>query len=180
MVSDHEYGEIAKKHIDKGTLVPDDVVIGLVLHDIEALKSNSLLLDGFPRTVSQAEVLVKNVTIGAVINLKIPHDIIINRIKGRWTHVPSGRIYNTDFNPPKVEGKDDVTGEPLVQRDDDKPETVERRLRDYDSVTGPVLNFFRSLELVEDFTGKYSNEIWPRVHKYLSTKTTPLQYTKYN
>ncbi|WAR24255.1 KAD3-like protein [Mya arenaria] len=138
-----------------------------------------MLFPGFPRTVPQAETLYQKEPVDVVMTLNIPDKIIINRIKGRWTHAPSGRIYHTEFNPPKVPGVDDVTGEPLLQRDDDKEETVNRRLQAYWKLTQPVLDFYRELSILEEFKGKYSNEIWPHVHKFLSTKITPTQYTEY-
>lgn len=134
---------------------------------------------GFPRTVPQAEALFKIEPVDVVLNLDVPFDIIVSRIASRWLHPGSGRVYNMEFNPPKVAGKDDLTGEPLVQRDDDKPETVQARLTQYQQLTEPVLQFYREKDLLEEFKGKYSNEIWPRVHKYLSAMTEPLQYTEY-
>lgn len=169
----------AKKYIDSGQLVPDNVMVQLILNELQKLKHDSWLLDGFPRTVPQAEALHTKEPADVVINLNVPFEIIMSRLTSRWTHAPSGRIYNTDFNPPKVPGIDDVTGEELIQREDDKPETVKKRLETYQAHTEPVLNYYRNLGILEEFTGKYSNEIWPKVHKFLSTKTEPLQYTVY-
>ncbi|KAK3606155.1 hypothetical protein CHS0354_010788 [Potamilus streckersoni] len=145
----------------------------------DVLRSQMLNRTRFPRTLSQSEALYKLEPVDLVVNLNVPFEVIIDRIKGRWTHTPSGRIYHTEFNPPKVPGKDDVTGEPLIQRDDDKEETVCKRLETYQKLTQPVLNFYREHHLLEEFTGKYSNEIWPKVHQFLSTKIKPLQYTEY-
>ncbi|XP_071162907.1 GTP:AMP phosphotransferase AK3, mitochondrial-like [Mytilus edulis] len=172
-------GQLAKDYIDHGKLVPDNVMVDLILNELQNMKSHSWLLDGFPRTVTQAGALLKKEPIDLVVNLNVPFEVIIDRIKGRWTHAPSGRIYHTEFNPPKVQGKDDVTGEDLIQRDDDKPETVRKRLETYQNNTQPVLQYFRDHGLLEEFAGRYSNEIWPKVHSFLSTKTEPLQYTHY-
>ncbi|XP_052256010.1 GTP:AMP phosphotransferase AK3, mitochondrial-like isoform X2 [Dreissena polymorpha] len=171
-------GVSAKKYIDEGTLVPDKVMVDLIIGELKPLQQN-WLLDGFPRTVPQAEALYNQEPVDVVMNLNIPDEIIINRIKGRWTHAPSGRIYHTEFNPPKVPGVDDVTGEPLIQRDDDKEETVQRRLAAYWKLTKPVLDFYRDHGILMEFKGKYSNEIWPHVHKFMSTKIEPKQYTQY-
>lgn len=172
-------GLAAKEFIDHGNLVPDDVMVDLIVNELHPIQNHSWLLDGFPRTLPQAEALFKQEPIDVVINLNVPFPVIIDRIKGRWTHAASGRIYHTEFNPPKKEGIDDITGESLVQRDDDKPETVEKRLAKYQQLTQPVLEFFRNNGLLQEFTGKYSNELWPQVHKYLATKITPRQYTEY-
>ncbi|GFO10762.1 GTP:AMP phosphotransferase ak3, mitochondrial-like [Plakobranchus ocellatus] len=174
-----EYGQQAKNYMDAGKLVPDDLMLGLFMNELKDLGDHSWLLDGFPRTVDQAVALTKSKDIDVVLNLRIPFDVIIDRIKGRWTHPGSGRIYHVDFNPPKVPFKDDMTGEPLVQRDDDKEETVKARLEHYRHLTHPVLQFFSNKGMVEEFAGTESNEIWPRVHKTLSHIVTPKQYTHY-
>uniref|UniRef100_A0A671WAU1 GTP:AMP phosphotransferase AK3, mitochondrial n=1 Tax=Sparus aurata TaxID=8175 RepID=A0A671WAU1_SPAAU len=137
-----ELGLLMKSCIDQGQLVPDDVMSRLILSDLRALDQSSWLLDGFPRTVSQADALDKAYSVDTVINLNVPFQTIKQRLTSRWTHLPSGRVYNVDFNPPKVPGLDDVTGEPLVQRDDDTPETVTRRLKAYETQTEPVLEYY--------------------------------------
>jgi nucleoside-triphosphate--adenylate kinase len=134
----------AKKYMDKGKLVPDELMISLVM---EQATPNSefekiLLLDGFPRTVVQAQALEEVVHVDLVINLDVPTETIVDRIADRWIHPASGRIYSYSYKPPKEHGKDDVTGEPLIQRDDDKPECVRARLDLYDKVSkvdNPVL-----------------------------------------
>ncbi|XP_033737992.1 GTP:AMP phosphotransferase AK3, mitochondrial-like isoform X1 [Pecten maximus] len=173
-------GITAKQFIDKGQLVPDDVMVKLILNELNKLKEDSWMLDGFPRTVPQAKALYKDKPVDLVLNLNVPFEVIIDRIKGRWTHAPSGRIYHTEFNPPKVMGKDDVTGETLIQRDDDKEETVRNRLQIYQNQTQPVLEFYRKHGILTEFTGKYSNEIWPMVFEFLSTRSEPIQYTQYS
>ncbi|XP_042196866.1 GTP:AMP phosphotransferase AK3, mitochondrial isoform X2 [Callorhinchus milii] len=137
-----EVGMVAKSYIDKGKLVPDDVITRLVLYELNTLEEYSWLLDGFPRTVPQAEALNKLYQPDTVINLNVPFETIKQRLTSRWIHQESGRVYNIDFNPPKVPGLDNITGESLVQRDDDKPETVILRLQAYEELTSPVLEYY--------------------------------------
>lgn len=127
----------------------------------------SWLLDGFPRTYAQAQTLWELQKIDCVINLIVPYDIIIDRVKKRWVHMASGRVYNLDFNPPKVPFKDDVTGEPLVQRTDDDPELLKKRLQIYDEMTKPVINFYKVHNIIHDFQGSSSDEIWPKIKGFL-------------
>lgn len=179
MMAKTAVGLQAQKFIQDGQLVPDDVMVELICNQLSGLRGSSWLLDGFPRTVPQADALHKREPADIVLNLAVPFEVIIERIKGRYVHLPSGRVYHTEFNPPKVPGKDDQTGEDLIQREDDKPETVQARLQAYQKQTQPVLEFYRNQGMLAEFVGKYSNEIWPHVHKYLATKTEPLQYTHY-
>lgn len=112
-------GKEAKQFTDKGQLVPDDLVTKLVFNELAGqFRTCNWLLDGYPRNLAQAESLTRNFALSKVIDLNVPHEEIINRIKGRLIHPQSGRVYNTDYSPPKVAGKDDETGEPLVQRDE--------------------------------------------------------------
>lgn len=168
-----DIGNQAKGFIDKGQLVPDDVITRLIASEITNLSTHNWLLDGFPRTRAQTEDLQKFEKVNLVINLHVPSEVIVDRIKGRWTHLPSGRIYHTEFNPPQKPGFDDVTGDPLVQRDDDKPEVVLNRLETYHKNVLPILDFYRNLGILEEFHGKESNEIWPRVHSFLSRLLPP-------
>jgi len=168
-----DVGLKAKEYIAKGQLVPDDVITRLLSQEIETLKGHSWLLDGFPRTLTQAENLQKFEQLNLAINLDVPAEVIVDRIKGRWTHLSSGRIYHTEFNPPATPGIDDITGEKLVQREDDKPEVVLERLETYRKNVDPVLDYYRSLNILEEFHGRESNEIWPRVHAFLSRKIQP-------
>lgn len=139
-----ELGLAAKKVMDAGQLVSDDIIIGLVKERLkEADCANGYLFDGFPRTIAQAEAMKEaGVAIDYVLEIDVPFDEIITRMSGRRTHPASGRTYHVKFNPPKVEGKDDVTGEPLVQRDDDKEETVKKRLAVYESQTKPLVAYY--------------------------------------
>ncbi len=134
----------AKKVMDAGGLVSDDIILGLVKERIAQDDcKNGFLLDGFPRTLAQAEALKEmGVDIDAVVEIAVDDDEIIRRMSGRRVHLPSGRTYHVVFNPPKVEGKDDVTGEDLIQRDDDKEETVRKRLAVYHEQTAPLIQYY--------------------------------------
>ncbi|XP_063700053.1 GTP:AMP phosphotransferase AK3, mitochondrial [Culicoides brevitarsis] len=165
-----ELGKQVQKFIDSGNLVPDEVMTKCIFNELDNCADKNWLLDGFPRTVVQAEQLHAKQKLDAVINLIVPFDIIIERVKGRWVHPGSGRVYNTDFNPPKVPGKDDVTGENLVQRADDQPEMVQQRLDLYEKLTKPVLGFYCDKHLLTNFRGNTSDEIWPQVKQFLESK----------
>ncbi|MEQ1598674.1 MAG: adenylate kinase [Methylotenera sp.] len=134
----------AKGHMDSGGLVPDAVIIGLVSERIkEADCANGFLFDGFPRTIPQADAM-KNAGVGIdyVVEINVPDSAIVERMSGRRSHPASGRTYHVKFNPPKVAGKDDVTGEDLVQRPDDAAETVMKRLEVYHSQTKPLVDYY--------------------------------------
>ena len=139
-----ELGLQAKKVMDAGGLVSDDLILGLVKERInEDDCANGYLFDGFPRTIVQAEAMITaGIEVDYVIEIKVEDEAIIKRMSGRRAHLASGRTYHVEFNPPKVEGKDDVTGEDLVQRDDDKEETVRNRLDVYHEQTSPLINFY--------------------------------------
>jgi adenylate kinase len=143
-----ELGKKAKEVMDAGGLVPDDVIIGLVKERIqEADCQKGFLFDGFPRTIPQADAMKEaGVAIDAVVDIDVPDSEIIKRMSGRRVHLASGRTYHIVFNPPKVEGKDDVTGEPLIQRDDDQEETVRKRLDVYHSQTEPLIGYYKKWE----------------------------------
>lgn len=134
----------AKSYMDSGGLVPDSVIIGLVSERIkEADCANGFLFDGFPRTIPQAEAMkAAGVAIDYVVEIDVPDEAIVERMSGRRSHPASGRTYHIKFNPPKIEGKDDETGEPLVQREDDKEETVKKRLNVYHEQTKPLVSYY--------------------------------------
>lgn len=134
----------AKKVMDSGKLVSDDIIIGLVKERIAQPDCrNGFLFDGFPRTVPQADALKDaNIDIDYVIEIDVPDADIVERITGRRVHEGSGRVYHIKFNPPKITGKDDVTGDTLVQRDDDKEETVRKRLQVYQEQTRPLVDYY--------------------------------------
>ncbi len=147
-----ELGNLAKSFMDKGLLVPDDVMIGLVQ---ERLKqddvNNGFLLDGFPRTLAQAKALTDaKVSLDGVIEISVPDCEIIQRVSGRRVHPASGRVYHVQHCPPQKEGLDDETGEPLVLREDDKEETVRKRLQVYHQQTKPVVEYYQELKKSED------------------------------
>lgn len=135
----------AKGVMDSGGLVSDDLIINLVKERIAQPDcASGFLFDGFPRTIPQAEALkTASVKLDCVLEIDVPFDAIIERMSGRRSHSASGRIYHVKFNPPKTEGKDDVTGEPLVQREDDKEETVRKRLDVYAQQTRPLVDYYR-------------------------------------
>jgi adenylate kinase len=140
-----ELGKKAKEYMDSGQLLPDDIIIGIVKDRIASPDcEKGFLFDGFPRTIPQADAMKDaGVTIDAVVDVDVPDEEIIKRLSGRRVHTESGRTYHIVFNPPKVEGKDDVTGEPLIQRDDDKEETVRKRLEVYHSQTEPLIGYYK-------------------------------------
>jgi len=133
--------------MDAGQLVSDDIIIGLVKERLkEPDCKRGYLFDGFPRTIPQAEALKKEgVAIDHVLEIDVPDTEIVARMSGRRVHPASGRVYHVKFNPPKAEGKDDATGEALVQRDDDREETVKKRLEVYRAQTRPLVDYYKGL-----------------------------------
>ena len=161
-------GVEAKKVMDAGALVSDDIILGLIKERIAQPDcANGFLLDGFPRTIAQAQGLeAMGVKIDHVIEINVADEDIVERIAGRRVHSPSGRTYHVEYHPPKVEGVDDVTGEALIQRDDDKEDTVRKRLCIYHEQTKPLVDYYSAAEqpakfnsmsgvgTVEEITGK--------------------------
>jgi len=143
-------GTEAQGYMDRGELVPDDLIIRMVESDLETNPAE-VILDGFPRTVPQAkalEALLARLGRRAVaISFEVDPDVLTERLTGRWTHTPSGRTYHVKHNPPKVAGIDDVTGEPLTQRADDKEETIRTRLAEYDQKTAPLIGYYEKSEV---------------------------------
>jgi len=141
-----ELGLAAKKVMDAGGLVSDDIMIGLVKDRLqEADCANGYLFDGFPRTIAQADAMKDNgINVDYVLEIDVPDELIVERMSGRRSHPASGRVYHTKFNPPKVADIDDITGEPLVQRDDDKEETVKKRLAVYHNQTEVLLGYYNN------------------------------------
>lgn len=140
-----EMGKMAKAAMDTGKLVTDDIIIGLVKDRIaEDDCKNGYLLDGFPRTLPQADAVTNaGIEIDAVIEIDVHDEEIVKRMSGRRAHLASGRTYHIVYNPPKIEGKDDETGEDLVQRDDDKEEVVKDRLKVYHEQTEPLIGYYK-------------------------------------
>ncbi|WP_151900354.1 adenylate kinase [Sulfurimonas sp. NW15] len=141
-----EMGKMAKAAMDAGQLVTDEIIIGLVKDRIAQDDcKNGYLLDGFPRTLPQADAVTNaGIAIDAVIEIDVPDEEIVKRMSGRRAHLASGRTYHVVYNPPKVEGKDDETGEDLVQRDDDKEEVVQDRLKVYHEQTEPLIDYYKA------------------------------------
>ncbi|BFZ63480.1 Adenylate kinase 2 [Saitoella coloradoensis] len=176
-------GLTAQTAVAKGEFVPDEVMIDLVLGELRArggvypdgyeVKASeeleqSWVLDGFPRTGVQAqrldEVLEQsNAALNMVVHLEVPFDVILERIAGRWIHAPSGRVYNTGYNPPAVAGKDDVTGEPLTKRPDDNPETFKKRLNVFKDMTEPLLEYYEKQGVLFTARGPTSKIVWPQI-----------------
>ena len=142
-----ELGKQVKEVMDNGGLVSDDLIIGLIKERITQDDcAKGFLFDGFPRTIPQAEALVEaGIDIDRVLEIAVADEEIVARLSGRRVHPGSGRVYHVDHNPPKVAGKDDVTGEDLIQRDDDKEETVRKRLEVYHTQTKPLVDFYQKL-----------------------------------
>ena len=139
-----ELGMAAKKVMDAGGLVSDDIMIGLVKNRLQdADCANGYLFDGFPRTIAQADAMKDaGINVDYVLEIDVPDESIVERMSGRRSHPASGRVYHVKFNPPKVDNVDDITGEPLVQRDDDKAETVMKRLSVYHNQTEVLLGYY--------------------------------------
>ncbi|MFC3907642.1 adenylate kinase [Legionella dresdenensis] len=155
-----ELGKSAKAIMDAGKLVSDDIIIGLVKERLQQPDcQHGFLFDGFPRTIPQADALKEaGIKLDHVVEIAVPDSEIINRISGRRVHLASGRVYHIKFNPPKTAGIDDVSGEPIVQRDDDKEDTVKNRLAVYHQQTEPLIDYYQQW-------AKTNNPLAPRFHK---------------
>uniref|UniRef100_A0A672Z517 GTP:AMP phosphotransferase AK3, mitochondrial n=1 Tax=Sphaeramia orbicularis TaxID=375764 RepID=A0A672Z517_9TELE len=163
-------GVLVKTYVERGMLVPDHVMTRLMLPRLEQVIGHSWLLDGFPRTLPQARELNNLCQLDMVINLTVPFETLKDRLSERWVHPASGRVYNMGFNPPLVEGRDDITGEPLIHHDDDKPEALMARLRIYKDVAKPVIDFYKSLGILHSFSGTDTDRIWPYINTVLTNK----------
>ncbi|KAG5850662.1 adenylate kinase 4, mitochondrial isoform X1 [Anguilla rostrata] len=170
-----EAGVMAKACIEKGLLVPDHVMTHVVLPRLEQMIGHSWLLDGFPRTLAQATALESVCELDIAISLNIPFETLKERLSERWVHPASGRVYNMGFNPPRVQGVDDITGEPLVQSDGDKPEAVLSKLRRYKDIAKPVIDFYKKKGILHSFSGTETDKIWPYISSLVSTKVPAVQ-----
>ena len=161
-----DLGIAAKKIMDAGGLVSDDIIIGLVKDRLTQPDcSKGYLFDGFPRTIPQAQAMKDaGVPIDYVLEIDVPFDAIIDRMSGRRVHPASGRTYHVKFNPPKVEGKDDMTGEALIQRDDDKEETVRKRLQVYNDQTRPLVEYYSSWAVQSSLSDKVKAPAYRKVN----------------
>ena len=173
--SGSEIGKQAKAVIDSGALVSDEIVIGIVRNQItQADCTKGYLLDGFPRNLSQAKKLdemlaAQNAQVDNVIELRVNDKEVVTRIAGRRFLLASGRSYHIEFNPPKIEGKDDETGEPLVQREDDKEDTVEFRLNTYHEQTSPLVEYYGEKGVLGSVDGIGTpDEIYSRIKEALA------------
>ena len=147
--SKSELGQKVQIYLNSGQLVPDEIIIEMLVERISKDDcNNGFILDGFPRNIEQAKSLDQaGVSIDLVIYLKILEEQIIDRMSGRRIHLPSGRSYHITFNPPKVDGKDDLTGEDLIHRSDDEPEVIKKRLEVYFNETEPMLDFYNNKDI---------------------------------
>jgi adenylate kinase len=156
--SGSDLGRKAKEYMDRGELVPDEVIIGVILEKVQAPEAaDGFLLDGFPRTIAQAEALDEafgrlDRSLTAAILLDVPDEEVIRRLSGRRVS-PAGRPYHVEFNPPKVPGKCDVDGSELIQREDDKPEVIRKRLEVYHRQTAPLVEYYEERGLLRRFDG---------------------------
>lgn len=152
---DNELTKEIKSYMNSGQLVPDEIVVKIVLERIKQDDcKNGYLLDGFPRSLNQAQILDENVNLTHVILIEVDEDLLMKRLTGRRIAKNSGRIYNIYFNPPKEEGKDDINGEPLYQRDDDTEETVKKRLDVYREQTLPSVKFYEDKGILHRVNGE--------------------------
>jgi adenylate kinase len=172
-----ELGQQAKAYMDKGDLVPDEVIIGVILDALQTPEAaDGFLLDGFPRTVPQADALHDALEkvgrgIGAVLLIDVPDDEVVKRLSGRRVS-QSGRVYHVDFDPPQREGVCDVDGSPLIQREDDKPETIRKRLSVYHEQTEPLVSYYDDKGLLRRFDGTHSPT---QVHDHIRAAVATLR-----
>ncbi|MFO7850783.1 MAG: adenylate kinase [Spirochaetia bacterium] len=154
-----DLGKKVKAILDSGDLVPDEITIEMVRRRLkEEDAQNGFILDGFPRTIPQAESLESFADIDSVINLVVDKETVIKRLSGRRIAKKSGRVYHLEYNPPKIEGRCDESGEELIQRPDDQPEAIENRLEVYHSQTAPLIEYYRDRGLLQDVDASPSPE----------------------
>ncbi|KAH9856918.1 ADK-domain-containing protein [Lenzites betulinus] len=167
-----EVGQLAESIVASGGLLPDDIMLKVVTTKLDSLQNRHWILDGFPRTLGQGKLLdahltTKGTPLSLVVNLDVPDSVILSRISDRWVHLPSGRVYNLSYNPPKVAGHDDDTGEPLTKRPDDNPEIFARRLEQFYASTSPLLAHYsaqaQATTRLVTLAGSTSDEIWPQL-----------------
>lgn len=170
IAANSEAGVEVRSYVERSILVPDHVMTRLMLPRLQEMSNYSWLLDGFPRTLTQAKELNSLFQLDLVISLNIPYETLKDRLNDRWIHPGSGRVYNMGFNPPQVQGKDDITGEPLIQHDDDKPEALMARLRQYKDVAKPVIDLYKSQGVLHSFSGTETDRIWPYINSLLTAK----------
>lgn len=174
---DTKTGVLARPFMKQGELIPDDIMTPLTLQELKNLAQYSWLLCGFPRTLPQAEALERAYQTHLVLHLNVPFEAIMQRLSARWVHPAGGRVYNLEFNPPKVVGVDDLTGEPLIKHEDDRPEILIKRLKAYEDQTKPVLEYYQEKGVLETFPGTETNKLWPYIHACLQTKVPHAHWT---
>lgn len=177
MNSQSEIGTTISRYISEGKLLPDTLMIPLIKDRVVSLArdfstANSWILDGFPRTLIQAKALDEmlnecNSNLTHVIELDVPESAILRRVQERYIHLKSGRVYNMSYNPPKVPGYDDVTGEPLVRREDDNVSTLQRRLEQYRELTAPLKRYYQDRNLLTSVAGETSDTIFEKLTELL-------------
>ena len=170
--ADTDLAKKVQEYLSSGRLVPDDIIIEMLVERISQSDcENGFLLDGFPRNLDQAKALDEaKIEINLILFLKISEKEIIERMSGRRVHLPSGRSYHIAHNPPKVDGKDDLTGETLIQREDDHPDVIKKRLQVYYDETEPLLSFYRQKDIsfYEVDASKALEEVTQDIHKIIS------------
>ena len=171
-------GREANTFMQRGEFVPDELVLGIVRNFTQNhIKRNAanLLLDGFPRKVSQAKSLETFLPIDLVVNIDAPPEVIADRISKRWVHTGSGRVYNLDYSPPIKPGVDDITNEPLTQREDDQPDVVINRLSKFDVENDRIIAFYNGKKetLLRQFSGTETDKIYPGIHEWLIRHIQP-------
>lgn len=173
-------GKEAEKYIKNGGLVPDSTMVGLITEQLRQNnwlnQQSNWLLDGFPRTINQAtelsKIIGRSADLNLVVELDVDQKVILDRIEARWVHVPSGRIYSLDYNPPKVPFKDDVTGEPLTKRADDTAEVFQKRLDKYNEEIGPLKEFYKKQGVLFTVSGNTSDIIYPKLENLIVNRFT--------
>lgn len=170
-------GKSISQYIEQGRLVPDDIMIDLIYGNLKTRgwlsPNSSWLLDGFPRTVNQARSLedrLKDSKLNLVVELQVPEEVILDRIEKRWVHIPSGRVYNMDYNPPKEFGKDDVTGEPLTRRSDDTAGVFKERMASYHKELTPLKEFYGKEGIFNSVEGETSDILFPKLYDLILKK----------
>ncbi|KAI9009942.1 adenylate kinase-domain-containing protein [Phycomyces nitens] len=168
IVQQSSTGRKAAEYVTSGKLVPDELILALIDAELSNIANPNWLLDGFPRTLGQAQALdamlqKRNQPLNLVINLEVPEEVILERIMDRWVHIPSGRVYNLSYNPPRVPGLDDVTGETLSKRPDDCPDVFRVRMQQHKAMTMPLLDHYSPI--VATLRGNTSDEIYPQIER---------------
>lgn len=167
-----EIGRKASESIEQGRLLSDELIASVVVNNLEDRgwlnKSSTWLLDGFPRTLGQAQILDDKLencgaSLNLVVELDVPDKVILSRIKNRYVHIPSGRIYNLEYNPPKIAGRDDITGEPLSKRPDDTAEIFSKRLNEYLETVNPLKKYYEKQGIMFTISGDTSDIISPQL-----------------